>query len=77
MGVQFAHDVALGDDADDTLVADHHHGPDVLIREAGEQLFHRRLGVDGHHRRTLVPQDVRNPHQGLQPVVIRFAPGYD
>ena len=68
MSVQLAHDVALRDDAHHTLVADHHHGADVLFGEAGEQLCDGGLGVDRRHRRTLVPQDVRDPHSALQPL---------
>src|ERR1700761_879379 len=63
MLVQLTHDVAFGHDPDDTLGTDHDHGADVLLGEAGEQLLDRCIGVDRHHRRTLVPQDVRDPHR--------------
>lgn len=53
-----------------------YHGADVLLSEASEQLPDRGVGVDRHHRRPLVPQDVRDAHQGLPPVVSWFTPGY-
>ena len=35
VGVQLAYDVTLGDDADDTVGPDHHHGADVVTGEPG------------------------------------------
>ena len=67
MGVQLAHHVAFRDDAATPSGADHHHGADVLLGQAGQQFADRRVGVDRRHRRALVSQDVRDPHQGLQP----------
>ena len=63
MGVQLTHDVTLGDNAFDAVGTDHHHGTDVVIGEPGEQLGHRRVRADRHHRAAFAPQYICNPHR--------------
>ena len=60
--VQLAHDIALRDQTDHPVLADHNHGADIADRQFGEQGGDRRRLGHRCHRRALVPQNVRDAH---------------